>query len=704
MRRWLKNLFGRETAGESGPTSAASDARIDEWMREAFTLHQSGKTTEAEDWYRRILRARPENVDATYLLGEIANRSGRHERAIELIGKALAANDTIAAFHHELGAALRENRELVRAEQSLAKAVELAPDDLQFLADLGDIQMDLGKASMAENIFRELQRRSPGLLTASVNLGSALMAQNRLDEATESLNEALKLDPLCVQALSNLGAISIKKKNVGEAQRLLERALEFDPLSFEARVNLAVVFQKQWKWDKALRMLEEAARIRPDSPEVRFNLGRAHWHQGDYAAAEQALRDVIRLAPEIIDAAIDLGKILHETGRAEEALAHLRSVLQQNPKRPIAHVSYGFALEVMGEFDQAKDCYERALALDQGDVQAHVNRGMLRILTGDFEHGWPEYEWRVRTEELIASYQRFPMPRWEGSLLAGRTILVHAEQGLGDEIMYGSCIPELIAQAGHCVVECADRLVPLFSRSFPQATIRGMAKGDVTEWLKDLPIIDVQIPAGSLPLLLRHKAADFPRERPYLKADPVRIAAWRARLADLPSGLKIGLSWRGGVPVTGNVLRSIPLERMLPLLQQKGINFISLQYGEARGDLDRVARLHGISIQHWQEAIDDYEETAALMCALDLSITVCTAVVHLGGALGRPVWAMAPLRPEARYGSSGDSMPWYATVRMFRQTAYGDWDSVIAKVARELTAYAANPMLRSSSTPAALAQ
>ena len=704
MRHWLKKLLGREAQGESGPASATGDARIDEWMREAFTLHKSGKTTDAEDRYRRILRVRPDNVDALYLLGEIANRSGRHERAIELIGKAIAANDAVAAFHHELGVALQANRDLIRAEQSFARAIELAPDDLQYLAEFGDLQLDLGNPAAAEQTFRELQRRAPGLLTASVNLGSALMAQNRLEEATASLQEALKLDPFCVQALSNLGAISIKKKDIAEAQRLLERALEIDSLCFEARVNLAVVFQKQWKWDKALRILEEAARIKPAHPQVRFNLGRAHWHRGEYAAAEQALRDVVRLAPDLIDAAVDLGKILHETGRAEEALVHLRSVLQQHPDKAIAHVAFGFALEVMGEFEQARQCYEKALALDHDDVQAHVNRGMLRILTGDFEHGWPEYEWRVRTDELIAAYQRFPMPRWDGSPLAGRTLLVHAEQGLGDEIMYGSCIPEVIAQAGLCVIECADRLVALFSRSFPQATVRAMARGDVAQWLKELPPIDVQIPTGSLPLLFRRKAADFPRERAYLKADPARVAAWRARLADLPPGLKIGLSWRGGVPVTGNVLRSIPLERMLPLLQQKGVSFVSLQYGEVRGDLDRVARLHSISIQHWQEAIDDYEETAALMCALDLTITVCTAVVHLGGALGRPVWTMAPLRPEARYGSSGDSMPWYASVRMFRQSAYGDWDSVIANVARELTALAADPMLRSTSTPAALAQ
>jgi tetratricopeptide (TPR) repeat protein len=704
VRHWLKKLFGPGSPDESGSAEAATDGRIDEWMREAFALHQSGRLADAEDRYRRILRARPGNVDALYLLGEIANRSGRYERAIELIGKAIAANDKVAAFHHELGSALRANRDPIRAEQSFARAIELAPDDLQSLTDLGDLQLDLGKAAAAEQSFREIQRRVPGLLATRVNLGSALTAQNRLDEATESLHEALKQDPFCVQALINLSVVSIKRKDIPGAQRLLERALEIDPLCFEARVNLAVVFQKQKQWNRAMRILEEAARIRPDHPHVRYNLGLAHWHRGEYAAAEQALRDVVRLAPDLIDAAIDLGKVLHESGRAGEALEHMRSVLHQHSDQAMAHVSLGFALEMVGEFGPAMACYEKALALDPDLVQAHLNRGNLWILNGDFERGWPECEWRVRIDELVAAYQRYPMPRWDGSPLAGRTLLVHAEQGLGDEILYGSCIPEAIAQARHCVIECADRLVPIFSRSFAQATVRAVAKGDTAEWLKDVPPIDVQIPAGSLPLHLRRKAADFPRERAYLKADPARVTRWGTRLAGLRPGLKVGLSWRGGVPMTGNVLRSIPLERLLPLLRQEGISFVSLQYGDARGELDRVARLHGISVQHWQEAIDDYEETAALMCALDLTVSVCTAAVHLGGALGRPVWTMAPLRPEARYGVSGDTMPWYASVRMFRQPRVEDWDSVIAKVARELAALAAKPVLPSSPTAAARAQ
>lgn len=657
-------------------------------MREAFALHKSGRIPDAEARYHQILRAQPGNVDALYLLGEIACRSGRYERAIELIGKAIAANDTVAQFHHELGAALRASGDFPGAERSLARAIELAPEDLQSLTDMGDLQLAMGNGAAAVDTFRELYRRAPGLLAASVNLGSSLMAQNRLEEAEERLKEALALDPFCVQALSNLGVICFKRYEIAEARRLLERALEFDPLCFEARVNLAAVLQEQHEWGKALQVIEETVRVRPADPHVRYALGRAHWQRGAYGAAEQALREVTRLAPDRIDAAVDLGKILYECGRAADALEHIGSVLASQPGSAVAHVFRGFVLETMGEFGQAMECYEKALALDPQMVQAHVNRGVLRILAGEFEPGWAEYEWRMRTEEVVGAYKRFPMPRWDGSPLAGRTLLVHAEQGIGDQIMYASCIPDAITQAKHCVIECADKVTTLFARSFPQATVRSIAGIATEAWLEKVPPVDVQLPAGSLPLHFRRKAAEFPRSA-YLKADPARTSAWAARLASLGPGLKVGLSWRGGVPINGSAYRSIPLERLLAALPREGIHFVSLQYGNARAELDRAARHHGIEIQHWQEAIDDYEETAALMCALDLTISVCTAVVHLGGALGSPVWTLAPVRPEARYGVRGESMPWYASVRMFRQPAFGDWDSAIANVAGALAKVAA---------------
>jgi hypothetical protein len=328
--------------------------------------------------------------------------------------------------------------------------------------------------------------------------------------------------------------------------------------------------------------------------------------------------------------------------------------------------------------------YEKALALEPENVLAHVYRGRLLLAGGRYAEAWRELEWRQRTpghELLHRIYGR--VPRWDGAPLAGRRILVYGEQGLGDEIMLASCLPEALARAGECVIDCDPRLVPLFHRSFPLARVHGRDLASLERWLDEIRP-DVAIPAGSLPMHFRRSAADFPAHSGYLRAAPERVRAWRARLAEMGPGPKIGLSWRGGVVETGRSRRSLDLEALVALLRTPGVSFVNLQYGEYAGELARLRQAHGIEIRHWPEAIDDYDETAALVSALDLTISVCTAVVHLAGALGRPVWVMAPRYPEARYGLEGDSMPWYPAARMFRQRVAGEWDEVIGAVARAL--------------------
>jgi hypothetical protein len=201
--------------------------------------------------------------------------------------------------------------------------------------------------------------------------------------------------------------------------------------------------------------------------------------------------------------------------------------------------------------------------------------------------------------------------------------------------------------------------------------------------------IDCEVPVGSLPLYFRRQVADFPRHRGYLQADCARVEYWKQRLASLGAGIKVGISWRGGSLQTRSPLRSIPLEQSLPILRAGGAQFVSLQYDASGNELDRFRTDCGIEVRHWPDAIADYDETAALVSALDLTISVCTAVIHLGGALGQPVWVMAPHSPEWRYGFAGETMPWYPSVRIFRQPAFGEWTPVVDKVAkllRELSA------------------
>jgi hypothetical protein len=264
---------------------------------------------------------------------------------------------------------------------------------------------------------------------------------------------------------------------------------------------------------------------------------------------------------------------------------------------------------------------------------------------------------------------------------------VTREQGLGDEIMYASMLPQLVAQARRCIVECDPRLLALLGRSFPEATFFGTVPGSRLPPSIPRSSIDLAIEAGSLAGYLRRDLADFPRQDGYLRADEAKVARWRGRLAALGPGRWIGLSWTGGVRKTRRALRSLALEQLLPLLRQPGLRFVSLQYTpDAPAALAELRARHGIDIPHWQEAIDDYDETAALVCALERTVSVCTSLVHLCGALGRPAWVMAPLAPEWRYGMTGETMPWYSSVRIFRQAAYGDWQPVIERIAREIRA------------------
>jgi hypothetical protein len=256
--------------------------------------------------------------------------------------------------------------------------------------------------------------------------------------------------------------------------------------------------------------------------------------------------------------------------------------------------------------------------------------------------------------------------------------------------MFASQLREILAQEGRCILECDPRLLALFRRSFPRLTVFGSPPGGgLAPGVAPRPV-DVMIEGGSLARLLRRAPADFPQHSGYLAADPDAVARWRERLVRLGPGLKVGISWQGGVRKTRQALRSIPLERLLPVLRAPDVRFVSLQYtADARNELAELRARHGVAIEHWQEGIDDYDQTAALVCGLDLVISVCTSLVHLTGALGKPVWVMTPLSPEWRYGIAGDSIPWYPSARLFRQDQYRKWDSVIERVAAALRARSA---------------
>lgn len=517
--------------------------------------------------------------------------------------------------------------------------------------------------------------------------------------------------------LFEAGMASARSGDDEGARRDLERALGIDPAVPDGWISLGDVRRRQAGLDEALACYRTALAIAPASPSALLSLGRALREAGRLDEAISHLRRAYELAPQaegalrdLVGALVQLDNCDKALSVAADAVAREPSSCESNlvlgfaylklhdPERALAcfetarrmrpdhadlHDLRGSAYQELGRLGDAFESYDRALALRPDFSLAAFHRALARLLSGDFERGWEDYELRRLSGERAPRANA--SPSWDGSPLAGRTLLVFREQGLGDEIMFASILPELIGMAGRCILECEPRLRAIFGRSFPGATVFASLEDRSIPYRIGRRGIDLEIGIGSLPRFLRRRAADFPRHAGYLKADPERIARWRQRLAQLGPGLKVGISWIGGVRQTRRALRSLALDRWLPILGVPGARFVSLQYtGDAGEECAALKARHGMRVEHWAEAVDDYDETAALVCALDLVVSVCTTLVHLGGALGRPVWVMAPYSPEWRYGFAGETMPWYPSVRIFRQPAFGQWESVIAVVTREI--------------------
>ena len=460
----------------------------------------------------------------------------------------------------------------------------------------------------------------------------------------------------------------------------LKRAASLDPRNANVRAFMAVVMLQLRATDVALDHLRVAHDLEPGNGDVLKLLVQTLIQTGRLQKALTMCEAALRRDRRFHEAWASLGLVYRRTHRSAQALACFDEAIALKPDDVESVANRAIALHDLGRVEEALAGYEAALARKPDFALARFHRALALLAKGDYAQGWPDYEMRLVSAEPPP--RRALAPRWDGSSLAGRSILVRAEQGIGDEIMFASCLPQLIADAGSCTIECSSKLLPVFARSFPEARVRPP--------LDDLPAgerYDCEVPLGSLPLHYRKSAKDFPQHKGYLRADPVRIREARSRLLTLGPGMKIGIAWRGGTALSRVALRSIPLEQWERVFGVHGVRFVSLQYtDDAASDVAALARSGGPAISHWQDAIDDYEETAALVSALDLTISVCTAVVHLAGALGRPVWVIAPQAAEWRYGTRGESMPWYPSARVFRQEHYGDWEPVLRRVASELHA------------------
>lgn len=410
------------------------------------------------------------------------------------------------------------------------------------------------------------------------------------------------------------------------------------------------------------------------------NLGSAYTSLEKHEEAIACYESALQIDAANAKAHFNLGNVYKDLGQSTEASACYRRALYVDPGLTEAHINLGVVLQQMGRLEDALASHDRAVEQRPDDAEAHFHRAGTLLLKGDYARGWDEYEWRWRYD---LTPRKFAAPAWHGEDLARETLLVHGEQGVGDEIFFASCIPDVLALSRHCLIECDPRLVPLFARSFPLAEVvaRPLSNEDV-----ELAGVTVQTPAGSLPRFVRRTSADFPKRLRYLAACPKKRRDWSGRLAELGHGLKVGISWRGGGKATQLRRRSTALAEWQSVFAVPGVKFVDLQYGTTPAELVEAAGLLDAPLQHWDDLdpLKDLDGFAALVAELDLVISVDNATVHMAGALGVPVWNLLPFAPTWRWQLGRNETAWYPSMRLLRQSKLGDWGPVFEEVTSHL--------------------
>ncbi len=712
----------------------------------AAALYRAGRLREAEALFTEVLRADGASADALFYLGSIALDTGRLGRALDFLEHAVARRPLEAAFHAALGNARARAGRGEDALASYRSAQKLQPGLVELELNAGHALRALGRPSDALAAYDRLLAARPGNPGARLGRALALAALQRREEALSEFErlraeapELAREEPALRLALGdadeaarlyadmlaapgadprlglNLAAALLHAHRVAPAVQALAAVEAAKPGDAQSLASLSELYLSAGEPAAALRLLDPLLRW-DDRRDLRARQAVALLELERHAAAADVLRRMVSTGPDDADARANLGLALIGLDRPEEALVELREALRLQPAHWQALHGLGLALLKCGEPVEAVAALERARAAAPEDVDLASNLGYAYALTHDFargeallreaaarapdhrrarrnlalyhlmrgcfEEGWTASEGPWDEERLRSSGQRFPQPWWRGEPLEGRALLVWAEQGLGDQIMFCSPVPDLAARGERVILQCEPRLAALFSRSFPgvQVVPKAGAHREVIE--RAAPAL--QVPMSQLPVYLRRSRDSFPRHRGFLRADPGRAAHWAGRLASLGPGPKVGLSWVGGTVKTGKSRRSMTLEDWLPVLRLPGFRFVSLQYTDCRAELAWLREAHGIEVAHWQDAIDDYDETAALVSGLDAVASVTTAVVHLAGALDRPACVAVPWWPAWCFMLEGEAMPWYPSVRLFRQEQSSDWQGPVARIANAL--------------------
>lgn len=698
----------------------------DVMQRLGVALLQLGRKDEGVELLAGALEIEPDRTTVLLNLARALLSVGRNLEALTCCDRAVALDANAADGYRVRSAVLAA---MGRNEDALAnsgQAVRLAPHDAASNADLGMALAAVGRTADAMPCFERAVELDPTLFAAHCNLASLDARLGRHERALHSLDRALALQPQHAALHSNRGNALKELRRFPEALASYATALALEPDNLDTLHNRAVVHMLTASYANALRdydsliarqvepsaadlvgrgaalvalarpgdaiePLDRAIALLPRDPEAHVQRGVALLRLNRYGEALESFDRALAIRGNLPEVLNNRAVALAALDRPKDALDSLTRSLILDGAAADTHTNSGVVLKALGRHSDAAWSFNRALSLKPDDPAANLELGFLRLSLGELKQGWPLYEARFRVPALAVPKREFNAPRWDGSQpLTGKTLLVHAEQGLGDTIQFCRYVNLLAASGASVVLEVAPSMRGLL-RSL-RGPVRIMGRGEL------LPPVDCHCPLASLPLAFDTQLQTIPNEVPYLAAEPQRILHWQERLHG-KKNLRVGIAWQGNPSVEQFIWargRSIPLEAFAPFAKIEGVQLVSLQKGPGMEQLDHVPfrdRIEDLRTE-LDLGADAFMDTAAVMQGLDLIISSDTSIVHLAGALARPVWVALSSVPDWRWLLERADSPWYPSMKLFRQPRAGDWGAVVGEMVAALRPLAAHPTPR----------
>lgn len=610
--------------------------QVEELLVQARAAHAAGDINRAAALYQQILTLDVKHLEALSVMGMLLAEHGRLQEGLQYIDKAVAAHPGVARSHYHRGVILEHLQRFGDALQSYDKAIS----------------------------------RDPQFAPAYVSRGIALERLGRLPEAMESFCAAISLNPAMHDAYFNYANTLVQTGRVEEAFRQYEQAVQLAPANPVYHANKGIACKILGRLSDAAAAYRQAVTLHPAYARAHFELGNVLADMGEIEAALTSFDAAIMLKPTFAEAFNSKALALGVLRRYDEALACLHNALSINPAYADAHNNKGFMLQQMGRYDEALACYNAAIAADPTHARYYSNKSMLLLMTGNFREGWELFEWRRKRKD-IATFT-FQSPAWDGKAsLVGKTLLVQAEQGMGDYLQFCRYVTELQVRGAKVLLRVHPPLMKLLAGLAPTISVEDEA-----------PLHDLHCLIMSLPYLFGTDRDSVPAPIPYLQAEDTKLQQWKQRIG-APQRKRVGLVWAGSKLHKNDRNRSIALEKLEPVLTTTTVEFHALQKDIAANELELLRRNN---VKVHAEHLQDFTDTAALITLMDVVLTVDTSAAHLAGALGKQTWIMLPFVPDFRWLLNRTDSPWYPTARLLRQQAEGEWEPVIEEVIRSLQA------------------